>query len=700
MYSDYYQSCFRRTVAFVRDIPVSSKRALLSPPTEGDVLSESFANPIGSSPHQYHFMKTKNIGSRGTSTLISKLIVAMSSKLLRFNFATLVAITLSISGVSLTNTVVAQTQVTTIEGVTGPFGAGNCTQSFELFVPSNSVTSTTVVKSVELNLTHTLTGDLEIYLESPTGQLIALSTNNGVGGADYTGTVFEDGGADITSASNPFSGTYAPEGSSTGTSCTPPAGTPISTLAGFTTGTMEGTWNLLVLNDGGNAGTVDSWSITFNTPPTFSPVSGSTILNLSAGTSFTSAMCGELLEVTVSNTSGFVDLYTMQFTTEWDPSQLEYYAYEAQPIGTQDPIIGTTGTTLGGYIQYTWADLVAPTTLADNTPFLKLFFQVKNGATGLATVGFNLETTAPSPLESIDTSGNQIIVNTNAITINLIPLTVAMSSTAALCAGGATGTATATPSSGTAPYSFAWSNGQTSTGATSTASGLPAGGYDVTVTDANGCTVIGGVTVGEATALVPYVNSIANVVCYGGTGTVNLAVSGGTAPYTYAVGLNPQSTTTYPANVPFAIPLPAGVYYIIVQDAAGCQATVSATVTQPPQLVTQIVSYGNISCNGGSDGFEVANVTGGTPSLSAFPTYGYGYAWSGSASTQTTPNVTNLPADIYTVTVSDYLGCTTTASMALTEPGLLTATASVVNDPLCFGGATGSVTVTPSGGTA
>jgi len=64
-----------------------------------------------------------------------------------------------------------------------------------------------------------------------------------------------------------------------------------------------------------------------------------------------------------------------------------------------------------------------------------------------------------------------------------------------LCNGGSTGTATATPAGGTAPYTYSWSSSPIQTAAT--ASGLAAGAYIVTVTDANLCSATGNITIAE-----------------------------------------------------------------------------------------------------------------------------------------------------------------------------------------------------------
>lgn len=69
------------------------------------------------------------------------------------------------------------------------------------------------VASVQLNFTHTFDGDLDIYLVSPGGQVLELSTDNGGGNDNFTNTVFCDNAAtNITAGAAPFTGTFRPEG--------------------------------------------------------------------------------------------------------------------------------------------------------------------------------------------------------------------------------------------------------------------------------------------------------------------------------------------------------------------------------------------------------------------------------------------------------------------------------------------------------
>ncbi|SDT10205.1 SprB repeat-containing protein [Winogradskyella sediminis] len=208
--------------------------------------------------------------------------------------------------------------------------------------------------------------------------------------------------------------------------------------------------------------------------------------------------------------------------------------------------------------------------------------------------------------------------------------------------------------------------------------GLMAGTYNVTVTDANGCTATISVTVTQPAAI--STSGVAtHVNCNGGSnGTVDLTVTGGTAPYTYA-----WSNT---ATTEDMVGLMAGTYNVTVTDANGCTATTSVTVSQPAAISASGVAT-HVSCNGGSNGTVDLTVVGGTAP--------YTYAWSNTA---TTEDMVGLISGTYSVTVTDANGCTATTSATVIEPTALVAASVVDSNASCNGGSDGSATASATGG--
>ena len=246
------------------------------------------------------------------------------------------------------------------------------------------------------------------------------------------------------------------------------------------------------------------------------------------------------------------------------------------------------------------------------------------------------------------------------------------------CFGGNDGSATASASGGSAPYTFAWSNG----GNTATVSNLIAGTFTVTATDANGCDDTETITITEpATAVTAAIALGNNVSCAGGTdGAATASASGGTAPYTFAWS---NGATT--AN---ATGLAAGTYTVTATDANGCDDTETITITEPAPLVASITLGSNVSCNGGNDGSATASASGGTTA--------YSFAWSNGATTAT---VTSLAAGTYTVTVTDANLCDDTETITITEPAVLAAAIALGSNVSCNGGNDGSATASAAGGT-
>ena len=124
------------------------------------------------------------------------------------------------------------------------------TESTSTVAESGILGTDYAIDTVTLDITHTFDGDLDIELISPAGTVLMLSDQNGGGGDNYTGTVFQDGGADITLGTPPFTGTFEPQG-----------GTFAATFDGED---VNGGWVLRVTdNFGGDVGTLDSYCINF-----------------------------------------------------------------------------------------------------------------------------------------------------------------------------------------------------------------------------------------------------------------------------------------------------------------------------------------------------------------------------------------------------------------------------------------------------
>ncbi len=244
------------------------------------------------------------------------------------------------------------------------------------------------------------------------------------------------------------------------------------------------------------------------------------------------------------------------------------------------------------------------------------------------------------------------------------------------CTGGNNGTASATANGGTGTITYSWSTGGTG----NSISGLGAGTYTVTSTDANNCVQTASVVVSQPTLLVLGISGQTNVLCNGGfTGTSTASSSGGSGSSQY-LWSNGQTTAT-------ATGLSAGTYTVTVTDVNGCTQTAAVTITEPSAINPQTSSI-NANC-GASNGSASVLASGGTGILT--------YSWSNG---QTTTIATGLSAGTYTVTVTDNNGCTKTATASVTNTGAGTASISSVTNVSCNGGNNGMASSTISGGTS
>lgn len=239
------------------------------------------------------------------------------------------------------------------------------------------------------------------------------------------------------------------------------------------------------------------------------------------------------------------------------------------------------------------------------------------------------------------------------------------------CSGSGNGSIDISPSGGSAPYSYSWSNGAT----TEDISNLNAGTYTVTVTDSSGCSK-------QASYLlinnvrITLSGSVTKTSCGQTNGAVNATITGGTAPYSYS--WNNGATTEDLQNVAI------GTYRLTVTDANGCQTQGTFIVGENNTVKTTFVIV-QAGCFNEATGSIDITASGGTAP--------YTYTWQHGA---TTEDLTGLTSGIYRVTVTDNAGCSLTT--AINVPKKLIQVTTDIIQPLCSGDSTGSITVTPIDG--
>lgn len=506
----------------------------------------------------------------------------------------------------------------------------------------------------------------------------------------------------VTAFTNPITANAGTDISTCGTN-------PTVTLNGAVTGVTTGVWT------GGN-GTFVPDNTTLNatyTPTAAEIAAGSVTLTLSTTnngtcpgdddqvtityTSFTTVL--STTTTPVSCNGGSNGTATVNTTGGFPPYT---YSWNTTPIQTNQTATGLTAGTytvtlvdVNGCIGSTNATVTEPFGLISNTTQDNVlcnggssgsaFVQVFGGTLPYSYLWSPSGITTPTAnglsngthIVTI-TDGNGCVHSDTVIISQPSPLVLNLTGTNVSCFGGSDGTATADISGGISPYTFSWTSSSTA----QTATGLTAGSFSVTVTDDNGCTITDNISITEPPVLTVSVNAT-NVTCFGSdNGTGSAVVAGGTPGYTYtwlpATGTNSNINS-----------LPPGNYVLTVTDLLGCTELAPFTIIEPNELLISIASQSNVNCFGGSDGSASVTVSGGT--------LGYTYSWSPNVST--TSLASNLTAGNYTATVTDANSCTANVPITITQPSAVLTGSEVVTDVTCNGGADGSITVTPAGGT-
>lgn len=250
-------------------------------------------------------------------------------------------------------------------------------------------------------------------------------------------------------------------------------------------------------------------------------------------------------------------------------------------------------------------------------------------------------------------------------------LAVTTSDTDQSCFGVCDGTSFATPTGGTTPYSYLWTNSLSTT--TAQVTSLCQGSYNVNVTDANGCTAISTATIAEP-APITIDTTITQSVCNQFVGSIQLTINGGSSPFSYA-WTNDFNGSLIGGNSNIITGLGTGDYSVTVTDANGCTATEPAIPIISLYEHNLTITWNNdVSCYGVCDGGAAASITG----------YGsdFRYFWFNQTTNSLDPNIidatrNDLCAGTYEVTsVEQVTGCESVASVTIATPDQIVITSS------------------------
>ena len=320
-----------------------------------------------------------------------------------------------------------------------------------------------------------------------------------------------------------------------------------------------------------------------------------------------------------------------------------------------------TNTTAYTYANGTYLQILSPNstyvwqnTLGQTFPYNNGYLNVANPPPG--TTGYFLALSAASCNNSIGGSSDTTFISATSAGVTA-------SSTPDICTSGQ-GSVTATPTTGTGPFTYNWTT--LGNNPNQTVNNVTAGMHTVIITDALGCTASANVLVNDTPANFQW--STTTVTCAGG--------NDGTA---FAEMVPPLGNITYQWDDPnmqttqTATGLTAGQYTCTVTSDIGCQGTVVLDIVEIPPLTATIQSQSDVTCNSGNDGMITLDVTQGTQP--------YSYVWDNS--TSTTNTATDLVVGPQQIIVTDANGCSVTVNGVLNEPPALDITFVTSNTQIC-----------------
>lgn len=601
-----------------------------------------------------------------------------------------------------------------------------------------------VIQSICIDsLQHGWIDDLDLYLISPGGQFIELSSDNGGNGGNGLGpdyfinTCFTPDATDLISFNGqappsavPFTGDWQPEGV-------------WEDLYGEDQPT-NGTWQLQITDDQQSVGgTLFSWTITFN--PVFqvayqwTPADGLSCTDCPNPIATPTTTTTYYLEATDSYGCSVYDTITVNViprleapmlscgtitnnsvTVVWPnvPGAAGYEvsidggAWQPTTTNNQHLVNGLDLSTSVTFVVRAIGDcpgreaLIVCATPSCTPPVLAVdqvtdvfCYEGSDGAVSLSATGgtapyvyvldsessligqFSGLVAGQYVAQVIDDTGCPGSVSFEVGQPDSLAATPVLADVS--CFGQEDGFATLEITGGSGPFTFEWSDGQ----ADSIAVNLDAGIIDLLLTDQNGCAATYTFDIDEPTELTASVQTT-HVLCAGeSNGAALVLEDGGVLPYTvtYPIG------TAIGSSQEEGIDLPSGFYNVVVADANNCQITLPFEIEEPAPIEIQL-SLTDATCAGGDNGSAELDFSGGTGTLSI--------QWLDADMNilaENTALADGLLAGDYQVQVFDVNNCTETAGFSIQEPSAM----SFVLDTLpatCFGISDGQASLSISGG--
>ncbi len=249
------------------------------------------------------------------------------------------------------------------------------------------------------------------------------------------------------------------------------------------------------------------------------------------------------------------------------------------------------------------------------------------------------------------------------------------------CYGGSNGSIVAIASGGTPACLCSMDGGIFSTSGTYT--NLSAGTHTISLLDSKGCTRDSIVFLSQPSPIYFANATVVNPGCLGTAGFITVGASGGTTPYTFAIGISPYTSSGTFNN------LPQGIYTLHVKDNHGCVHDTVISIVNSTLITLNSISSTPILCTNGNTGFINSNAT------SLYPPINYSY---NGGATQTSGNFSGLTPGTYTVHIEDQIGCFVDSIVTIQAAPPIQINNIILTPALCHSSTDGSITVNAIGG--
>lgn len=326
-----------------------------------------------------------------------------------------------------------------------------------------------------------------------------------------------------------------------------------------------------------------------------------------------------------------------------------------------------------------------------NLPYTYSWENLSNSSVvGNAAIVDNL-TAGDYELTVLDSAGCTFV---ESYTINEpTALTLTTNITHVVCNGTNSGQIVALPGGGASGYSYSWFNAATQmlSSTINTISNQYAGDYTVVVRDQNNCEISLLSTINQPDPIAVSSSNVQNVDCYGNSsGSILIDVIGGVPGYTF--DWNNDGSGDFDDSEDLTN-IPSGNYELVIMDQNSCTKPFSYVVTQPDESLSAVPTLTHVKCFGDNTGSISVLVQGGTAP--------YTYDWNidGIGDFDDLLDINSLVSGSYTLTVKDANDCIVSFTVDILQPNAPLSVTEVHTDVLCFGGDSGTIDLTTTGGT-